>query len=137
MKKYDYDFIRNVLNEVIKDDNVIEVSLGMKEDWFWTAQAIWTRAHGLERLDSFSDEDNTTIEDAVTDHTKIGGIVGSQWATPVICVEYAKGEKAWFYAYPAKRGRPAKTQPNPLEYGVLSKLIQERIENEPIKHFKL
>ena len=50
----------------------------MHEDWFWTAETIWKNGKYAVNLATVS---------------KIAGISGSSWATPVIKLEYNDGKE--------------------------------------------
>ncbi len=79
MKNYDFKKARKILkNELGK--GVKEASLGMYEDWFWTAESI------------YRDGKNVRLRKA----GKIGGIEGSYWATPTLCIEYSDGDRKMF-----------------------------------------
>jgi len=68
MKHYDYDKAKSIIEEN-KSKGLVEASLGMKEDWFWTAETIWNDGKYVRVL---------------KENTKIGGIDGSNWATPIL-----------------------------------------------------
>lgn len=59
-------------------ETISEVSLGMNEDWFWTAETIF--------------QDNAFAVDLDDPELKIGGINGSSWATPTMEVTYFDGD---------------------------------------------
>lgn len=56
--------------------NVKSIDLGMKEDWFWTAEAVWRKEEGFQV--------DLNEKDLV-----IAGIDHSYWATPSleICLD--------------------------------------------------
>ncbi len=73
-KKYDFEKVKRIIE---KEKDVIEhASLGMHEDWFWTAEPVY--------------EDGEFTRDLAKTET-IGGIAGSGWATPVLRIEYIDG----------------------------------------------
>lgn len=74
MKYYDWDEIRRVIEEYIPK-GLVEAMVGMGEDWFWTAETVWSKEEGyIEDMDK-PEMDNDR---------GIGGIYGSPWATPII-----------------------------------------------------
>lgn len=83
MKYYDYKKAKTYIEQ--HKDEIAEASLGMEEDWFWTAEAI------------FKDGKFTVDLDAA--HLQIGGIDGSYWATPTLEVCFKNGEMKCFNCY--------------------------------------
>lgn len=83
MKYYDYNKAKSIIKEN-KNKGLVEASLGMKEDWFWTGQIIW--------------EDNKYIT-KLQENTKIVGIKGSSWATPVLELIYSDDTKIILNCY--------------------------------------
>ncbi len=72
--KYDFKKAKKLIEEAAKTGDLVKASLGMEEDWYWTAQSVWDKEVGfLEELD------NTKT---------IAGIDGSNWATPTLRLEY-------------------------------------------------
>lgn len=74
----DYNFIlaKQIINSTT---NLQSASLGMHEDWFWTAETICKKESGY-LLD-------------LNEKTKIAGIQGSSWATPVLQLEFEDGSE--------------------------------------------
>jgi hypothetical protein len=72
MKVYNYEKAKELI-EKYKDKNLKSASLGMKEDWGWTAETIWCDGKFLTKLNK---------------KTKIAGINKSYWATPVIELDF-------------------------------------------------
>lgn len=77
MRYYDYkkakETIKNHLDNPGRYGKLISASLGMQEDWNWTAETIWHNGKYLVKL---------------TDKTDIAGINRSYWATPVLELEF-------------------------------------------------
>jgi len=72
-----YDFLK-VKEFITNNKDVIEsATLGMNEDWFWTAETI------------YSDEE---FKMDITENSCIAGISGSSWATPTIEIEFKDGK---------------------------------------------
>lgn len=77
MKKYDTSFIKDYIES--HREEIKEVSCGMKEDWFWTAETIYEENHFSEEYDWNSKS------------ISVAGISGSTWATPVMEVCFKDG----------------------------------------------
>jgi hypothetical protein len=77
--KYDYQKAKRLILD--EAENLESASLGMREDWGWTADTIWTAEKGF-----CVDIDDPKLE--------IAGINGSRWATPTLEFSYKnkKGE---------------------------------------------
>lgn len=71
MKYYDYNKAKELIKEY-KKLGLVTAELGMKEDWYWTAETIWEEGKYTKRLN---------------DKTNIGGINRSTWATPILKLE--------------------------------------------------
>jgi hypothetical protein len=75
MKYYSMEKIRDF---VAKSEKPIKsVSVGMKEDWGWTAVEIYRKGKFTANVNG--------------KRLKVAGIEGSTWATPVMRVEYKGG----------------------------------------------
>ena len=83
MTYYDFEKAKQIIKSHKKNE-LIQVSLGMKEDWYWTADTIWEDGKYLIRLN---------------DKTYIGGINGSTWATPIIELRFKDGSLKMFDCY--------------------------------------
>ena len=77
MKHYDYKKAKEIIKSYLKDNKgcgkLLSASLGMEEDWNWTAETIWHDGEYLVKL---------------TSKTDIAGINRSYWATPVLELEF-------------------------------------------------
>lgn len=77
MKYYDYKKAKETIKNYLKDHRgygkLLSASLGMEEDWNWTGTTIWLNGKYIEKL---------------TDKTKLSGINGSVWASPVLELEF-------------------------------------------------
>jgi len=71
----DYNFIL-AKQIIISTPNIEEATMGMHEDWFWTATQVWSSESG------FTEDFNKEI---------LGGISGSYWATPVLELKFKDG----------------------------------------------
>ena len=75
MAKYDFKSAKRYIQ--MHSDLISSATMGMHEDWFWTAQTIYED-------DKFSvnlDEKNLMI----------AGLIGSVWATPMLEIEFKDG----------------------------------------------
>ena len=72
MKYYDYNRAKKLIKKYKKDRGLIIASLGMAEDWHWTAEDVWLNGKYVVKLN---------------DKTKIAVINASYWATPVLKLE--------------------------------------------------
>lgn len=107
MKKYDFAKARDFIEA--EKEVLAEAMLGMHEDWFWTAETIWENGKYAVNL--------ATV-------TKIAGISGSPWATPVIKLKYIDGKERFLECY---KGESSGTKPDFLELGVFSRPMQDSI----------
>lgn len=73
MKIYDFNKTKSLIENT---PNVESASLGMREDWFWTAKTVYK-------------EGKFTTE--LNDDTEILGINGSIWATPTLQLCFSDG----------------------------------------------
>jgi hypothetical protein len=77
MKHYDYNKAKETIKSYLKDNRgygkLLSASLGMEEDWNWTGTTIWLNGKYIVKL---------------TDKTKLSGINGSTWASPVLELEF-------------------------------------------------
>jgi len=67
---YDWDAIRKFIEE--HKDDIVEVDVGMAQDWYWTAETIY--ANG-----AYTDPKYETEHDI-----SVAGVNGSWWATPLL-----------------------------------------------------
>lgn len=86
MRHYDYKKARDIIKE--NKDKLKEASLGMSEDWFWTAETIWENGKYIRRL---------------TKNTEISGIDGSRWATPTLELWYKDGSSEMIPCYTGEK----------------------------------
>ena len=68
LKVYDFDKVERIINN-LKPLGLKQAVLGMEEDWFFTADTIWTKEEELH--ENFKDQE-------------IMGIKSSDWATPTL-----------------------------------------------------
>jgi len=125
MKNYDFKLARTIIEKFTSLTEVESVSMGMQEDWFWTADTVW---------------ENGEFKKPLNEETEIGGIQGSGWATPVIQVDLVNGESHVFNCYQTD-GEPAdilKTISNMAAWsnGCLSGPVTEHRLNIEVKDFK-
>lgn len=74
---YDTQFIKKYIQE--HKDEIESVDCGMKEDWNWTAETVFSdgKLHSCYKWDSKS--------------INVAGISGSTWATPIMLVLFKDG----------------------------------------------
>ena len=120
MKTYDFSKAKQLIKE--NAENLVNASLGMCEDWGWTAQTIWRNGEFEHELPENADEmEEKYIEacknglrmyledengltksnpeyDKFTKH-EIAGIYGSTWATPTIELIFNNGEEIMHDCY--------------------------------------
>lgn len=114
MKSYDYKKAKHIIEE--SKDCLESASLGMHEDWFWTAETIWEngefkrelpdnaielenaflkeRENGLSIfLEEKSENGLPQINPKYTELSqhRVGGILSSNWATPTLNLVYKDG----------------------------------------------
>ena len=128
MKTYDFSKAKQLIKE--NAENLVSASLGMHEDWGWTAQTIWengefkhelpenademeeqyikARKKGLRMYLSEKDENGLSKSnpeyDKFTKH-EIAGIYGSIWATPTIKLIFKNGEEIMYDCYKLENSR--------------------------------
>lgn len=107
MKKYDFEKVKAIINQ--EAHNIKEASVGMYEDWFWTAETIF---------------ENGGFTRELNENTEIGGIKGSSWATPSLRVEYNDGREE---CIPCYTGSSTAYQPPFPNLGVLSGPVQDNM----------
>ncbi len=117
MKTYDFAKAKKFIEDNISSINT--ASLGMDEDWFWTAETIF--------------ENGTFTVDLEQPDCKIGGINGSTWATPTLEIEYKDGS---FKKYNCYIGESDGARCPDFMFGVISERIaaeratEERLDIE-------
>lgn len=109
MKDYDFKKAMEYINE--HKEELLEVSLGMKEDWSWTAETIFS--------------ENEFKVDLTDEKLDIAGITGSGWATPAMLVETKDGEEKFIDCY---KGESTSVKPSYFELGVLSGPCQDAVD---------
>lgn len=106
MKKYDYEKAKKIITS--RKVDIIKASLGMYEDWFWTAVTVF--------------EDGEFSMDLSTDG-KIAGIDGSYWATPTLRLDLKDGSDE---CIPCYTGESTQHQPSSMfMLSVLSGPVQD------------
>lgn len=88
-KKYDFELAKYII-EAEKPKGLKVANMGMYEDWFWTAQEVWNKEGG------YAKELHVIKE--------IAGISGSDWATPVLHLEYEDQRERYIACFLGKEG---------------------------------
>ena len=153
MKTYDFKKAKQIIKE--NESNLESASLGMHEDWCWTAETIWEdgkyvrelpdnadelyeeftekRKNGMsifkENFDANSEESQINPDyEKYKNNILIGGIYGSQWATPAIELCFKDGTEEMIEV---SNGDSDKVKTDTDYLGVLSEPVQSRIK--PLK----
>lgn len=80
-RSYDWNEIRRIIDEAAPI-GLKEASLGMYEDWSWTAETVWTVEDGY-----LKDLDRPECDGS----RMIAGINGSSWDMPAIELDFGDG----------------------------------------------
>lgn len=107
MKNYNFNKAKQLIAENL--ENLESASLGMHEDWFWTAETVWG---------------NGEYKNELNDETTIGGIGGSSWATPTLQLLFKDGSEKMIEC---SEGETDNDKPSFLQLGVLSQPVQDNI----------
>lgn len=109
-----YDFEKAVKLVDLHRDLITSASLGMHEDWFWTAETIFengefkrvfpTNEASKQKFDEFLAKRKagmSILGDEIKqyDDIMIAGINGSDWATPTLQLIFTDGEDKMFPCY--------------------------------------
>ena len=86
MKYYDYEKVQNLVKAKIH--GIAKIELGMKEDWFWTGQTVWKHGQFIDGFGKFTNGVET-----------LGGINGSDWATPIMRIRLLSGTVVEYDCY--------------------------------------
>lgn len=113
MKNYDFNKAKQLIEE--NKENLESASLGMHEDWFWTAETIWE--NGEYKKELFKDQ---------FEHICIAGISGSSWATPTIQLKFKDGTSKMLSCY---QGDSDSTRPSWFSLGCMSSEVQANIQD--------
>jgi hypothetical protein len=112
MKTYDFAKAQKFIEDNISSIN--RASLGMDEDWFWTAETIFENGSFTKNLKSSK--------------VDIGGINASTWATPTLEIEYKDGSIKKYNCYIGESDGPRCPE---FMYGCISgRIAAERSAEE-------
>lgn len=109
MAEYDFAGAKKYIQ--MHSDLISSAALGMYEDWFWTAQTVY--------------EDEKFCIDLDEKDLKIGGISGSDWATPTLEIEFKNGTETKKDCFVGDAGGQ---KPEWFTLGCLSEPIQKERE---------
>ncbi len=110
MKSYDFKKAVQII-EHLGSSSIESASLGMHEDWFWTAEEIFKEGKFLKTFPEnpgevyaeYQDkrESGMFFLDAVKEYNNIliGGLYSSDWATPTLQVIFKDGTDKMFPCY--------------------------------------
>ncbi len=127
MKNYNYNLAIKIVDKFVELDVLENASMGIHEDWFWTAQTIWEDSKWIveflsnEAADKMYEEfKNKKINEGLRmfldkkdenglpklnpeydkyDACLFGGIRGSDWGTPIVQVELKDGTETVFNCF--------------------------------------
>lgn len=105
MKQYDYLKAKRYIDE--NREKILYASLGMDEDWWWTAETVFKNGEFVINLQE--------------KELEIAGISGSSWATPTLEIVFKDGTSEKFNCYVGESD--AKSPPYPL--GCISTAVAE------------
>jgi hypothetical protein len=128
MKNYNFDLAKKITNKFDELGVLKSASLGMHEDWFWTAESIFEDGNYLRDFPSNKEaeeinkqyreerESGVSLLDIQSKYNNIliGGIYGSNWATPVIEIELCDNSRTTYNCYTGEDSE-----------GILSKIEKE------------
>lgn len=115
MRTYDYKLAKRFIQ--MHADKIACASLGMHEDWFWTAETVFQGGRFTVNLD---DED-----------LKIAGINASSWATPMLECEMKDGTEVRKECH---TGEADEQKPEWFALGCMSEPVQMARENKYISN---
>lgn len=105
MKFYDFAKITAFIEQ--HKNQIASVTLGMYEDWWWTAETIWENGNYRPQY-----------KNGLHEGMKVAGLDGSIWATPAMLVKFKDGTKKCIACY---KGQSDLAGPPPwFSYGELS-----------------
>jgi hypothetical protein len=107
MKKYDYAKAQKLILKNQK--KLATASLGMQEDWSWTAETV------------FDDGKFTAV---LSGEPTIGGIKGSAWATPTLELKFKDGTTKHLECFV---GKTSKEKPAFMGEGIFSTPNQDEV----------
>lgn len=110
--KYDFEKAKKYIED--NQTKLNSVAMGMREDWFWTAETVW---------------ENGVYETELNEKTVIGVITGSNWATPTMLIEEKDGTEYFVDCY-IEDGRSGKAPENLL--GCMSSECQDIVNEIPV-----
>jgi len=147
MNYYDFKKARVLIEQ--NASNLVRASLGMAQDWWWTAITVWeggkwqqelfdgdivaqSEAYNAELVDALKDktggEERLSARAAIGEKYKgimIAGIAGSSWATPSLMLEFADGTERMIECF-ITDGKEGKPTCMPV-LGVMSGPMQDRL----------
>lgn len=139
MKNYDFSKAKQLIEE--NKENLESASLGMHEDWFWTAETIWENGNYTRELLS-TEEANQINEKYIEkrkngmsvlseeanqyDNIMIAGIYGSTWATPTLQLQFNDGTERMVPCY---AGDSDSERPAYFGLGCMSSVVQANIQD--------
>lgn len=137
MKYYNFARAKRLIKE--NKSNLESASLGMHEDWFWTAQPIWengqyqmslpSNVSALKQNEEYKAKRKAGIGlfdkemEKYSSHL-IAGLFGSDWATPTLQMRFKDGTEKFIEC---SMGESTAEKPAFFSYGVLSGPVQKSL----------
>lgn len=112
MAQYDFALAKKTIQKY--SDLLEEASLGMVEDWFWTAEPVYT--------------DGAFVVNLEEKDLSIAGINSSSWATPTLNLLFKDGSEKLLPCYTGEAD--ITKRPEWLELGCLSKPCQDEMDKK-------
>lgn len=107
MRRYNFKKAKELID--YHKDTLKTARLGMYEDWFWTAEKVWSK--GKYEVD-------------LVESPEIAGIKSSAWATPTLELTF---KNKTVRMIPCFTGKRTKCGPRLGLLGVLSSPVQDRL----------
>lgn len=109
MANYNYDLAMKTIQKY--SDLLESATMGMQEDWFWTAECVYENGSFKYELDK---------------QPELAGIKGSRWATPTLQLCFKDGTEKFLDCYDGDVN--ITNRPEWLELGCLSGPCQEIVD---------
>ena len=112
MSAYDFNLAKKTIQKY--SDLLEKATMGMVEDWFWTAETVYKG--GVFQVDM--DDEKLTL----------GGINSSSWATPTLQLLFKDGTVKFLDCYTGITDLDKR--PDWLELGCLSQPCQDEVDSK-------
>lgn len=92
-KKYDFKKAAELI-EREKSLGLVSAEMGMRSDWFWTAEEVWDEKAGYLKLFVSLPWEEEMVKTILDEGARVGGIDGTVWDVPILKLIYKDG-KTW------------------------------------------